>query len=61
MSSQVAIRATTQDHEVEVLPCERDAKDVFFFSKERSENRIDQRMPLEFVTNSFLPSKASAR
>lgn len=60
MSSQVAVCATTQDHEVEVLPCERDAKDVFF-SKERSENRIDQRMPLEFVTNSFLPSKASAR
>ena len=27
----------------------------------RSENRIDQRMPLEFVTDSFLPSETSAR
>jgi hypothetical protein len=26
-----------------------------------SENRIDQRMPLEFVTDSFLPSETSAR
>jgi hypothetical protein len=26
-----------------------------------SENRIDQRMPPEFVTDSFLPSETSAR
>jgi hypothetical protein len=49
------------DHEVEVLPCERDAKGFFSPFGEgpgvKPENRIDQRMPPEFVTGSFLPSK----
>jgi len=54
-----------RDHEVEVPPYERGAKDFPLFLGEgpgvRSENRIDQRMPLKFVTNFLLPSKESAR
>jgi hypothetical protein len=43
-----------RDHEVEVLSRERYANPGRF---QPGENRIDQRVPLEFVTDSFLPSK----
>lgn len=46
-----------QDHEVEVLSHEGHAKPGALPEK----NRIDQRMPLKFVTNFLLPSKESAR
>jgi len=53
-----------RDHEVEVPPCERGANPG---RRSPGENRIwsadasGVRMPLEFVTDSFLPSETSAR
>jgi len=41
-----------RDHEVEVPPCERGANPG---RQAPGENRMDQRMPLEFVTDSFSP------
>jgi hypothetical protein len=50
-----------RDHEVEVLSREGRANPSPLPSPEgrgrSGKNRIDQRMPLEFVTNSFLPSE----
>jgi hypothetical protein len=43
---------------VEVPPGERGANPS---GQWLGKNRIDQRMPLEFVTDSFLPSKTSVR
>lgn len=56
-------RIKKRDHEVEVPSCEGRAKDFLMPLQgrgwEKSENRVDQRMPLEPVTGSLLPSKAS--
>jgi len=49
---------------VEVPSCEGRAKDfalLIGLGRATSENRIDQRMPLEPVTDSLLPSKVSVR
>ena len=52
-----------RDHEVEVPPCKRGANPLTPTLSQigkgsvSGKNRIDQRMPPEFVTDSFLPSE----
>jgi len=57
-NGDVAAGSQNWGHEVEVPPGERGANPS---GQLLGKNRIDQRMPLEFVTDSFLPSKTSVR